>query len=106
MEAGCQSYITRSLGVLIREVQRKMHGLAQSLQALLQRTLQTLLDLVSRVWQKKCMHHGSANVVALRVSRIAYRVSRFAFRVLARIRARARASALLIRLEGEHRHSA
>lgn len=79
MEAGCQSYITRSLGVLIREVQRKMHGLAQSLQALLQRTLQTLLDLVSRVWQKKCMHHGSANVVALRVSRIAYRVSRFVY---------------------------
>jgi IS5 family transposase len=36
------------LGVLIREVQRKMDGLAQNAQA----PLQSLLDLVSRVWQQ------------------------------------------------------
>ena len=49
------------LGVLIREVQRKMDGLAQNVLA----PLQTLLALVSRVWQQKRMDKSNTKVFAL-----------------------------------------
>ena len=53
------------LGVLIRQVQRKMAGLAQSVQAPLQCPLQSLLDLVSRVYRQKRTDKSSAKVFAL-----------------------------------------
>jgi IS5 family transposase len=49
------------LGVLIREVQRKMDGLSQNAQA----PLQSLLDLVSRVWQQKRNDKSNTKVFAL-----------------------------------------
>ena len=49
------------LGVLIREVQRKMDGLAQNVQT----PLQTLLDLVNRVWQQKRTDKSNTKVFAL-----------------------------------------
>ena len=49
------------LGVLIREVQRKMDGLAQTAQA----PLQTLLDLVSRLYKQKRTDKSNTKVFAL-----------------------------------------
>ncbi len=49
------------LGVVIREVQRKMDGLAQNAHA----PLQSLLDLVSRVWQQKRTDKSNTKVFAL-----------------------------------------
>ena len=49
------------LGVLIREVQRKMDGLAQNVLT----PLQSLLDLVSRVWQQKRTDKSNTKVFAL-----------------------------------------
>jgi IS5 family transposase len=59
-----QRMVTRQrtiLGVLIREVQRKMDGLAQNVQA----PLHSLLNLVSRIWQQKRTDRSNTKMFAL-----------------------------------------